>query len=566
MPAVRNANASPPLSPARYRWDCGTDRIDWNGLDDNWRAVLADGQPDTGADLQNRLLEADQRERARALAQMRGTDAPVFVRYRLTSPEGPMWVQERLEIAEQANVLEGEITALTHGEAEVADLEGSASYDPLTGTFTRQRLYQGLQLAIAKTMGGNGGGTFLVVDIDNFGLLNHALGCRAGDAVLVKLAERLRVTVGNGSLLGRVGGDSFGIVLEGVTEDTALALAELVVRSVSDKPICGDEDIAVTVSVGAVVFPMSASSAEEAMARADLAVAGAKASGRNHFELYALSADQRAVQRRDLAIARRVQDALLEQRLIFAYQPIVRADRHQPAFYECLLRMRTPNNTLVPAGQFVPVVEELGLMRQIDHVVLDKAIHELSRDPSVTLAINVSGHTTSDRSWVKRLEGLSKAHGNASQRLIVEITETTAMRSLGDAIGFVDAVRGTGARVALDDFGAGYSSFRHLKSLRVDMVKIDGLFTGKLVEHPDNLLFFRALLGLAKGCGFETVAECAETAQDAVLLATAGVTYIQGYYFAKPELTRLKGSPTLPLGHEAGAGRPDTVGGLRFVS
>ena len=407
------------------------------------------------------------------------------------------------------------------------------------------------------------------MDVDNFALLNHALGCAAGDAVLVGLAERLHNSIGNGSLLGRVGDDSFGIVLEGASEDSALALSEQLVRSIGETPIQVDGEMIVTVSVGAVVFPALACSAAEAMARADLAVAGAKASGRNHFELYALSENQRIGQRRDLAIARRVQDALAERRLVFAYQPVVNAKSHTPAFYECLLRMRTPNNTVVPAGQFVPVIEELGLMRQIDHFVLEAALNELRHEPLVSLAINVSGYTTSDASWLKRLQTLCAGDPSIARRLIVEITETAAMRNLDDASRFASAVRETGARIALDDFGAGYSSFRHLKSLDVDIVKIDGLFTGRLAEQPDNLLFFKALLGLAKGCGFETVAECAETAQDAMLLAASGVTYIQGYYFAKPELTRLNGSPVLPL-HAASNAAPDrnddAIGGLRFVS
>jgi EAL domain-containing protein (putative c-di-GMP-specific phosphodiesterase class I) len=153
------------------------------------------------------------------------------------------------------------------------------------------------------------------------------------------------------------------------------------------------------------------------------------------------------------------------------------------------------------------------------------------------------------------------------RRLIVEITETAAMRNLETAQHFVETVRSTGARVALDDFGAGSSSFRHLKSLQVDIVKIDGLFTGRLGEHPKNLMFFKALLDLAKGCGFETVAECAETPQDAMLLAATGVTYLQGYHFAKPELIRLKGSPVLPLGSAPPQEiDPREVGGLRFVS
>ncbi len=548
MPLDHHSNITLPFSVAGYRWDRTNDQIVWSAFGEDWRQVFGDAVPRSAGELQSCIVDRDREERRQALNRIGDCNIPAFVRFRLKCAAGPVWVQERLARTDTPDVLEGEVAALSTGEAEIANLDGASSYDPLTGTFTRNRLFEGLQAAVSKAMATGGGGAFLVVDIDNFGQVNHALGCRAGDRLLVRLAERLRVSVCNGALLGRVGGDSFGIVVEGATEDSALALAERVVRSVRDKPLCSDDDIVVTVSVGTVVFPTSACSAEEAMARADLAVASAKASGRNHFELYALSADQRAVQRRDLAIARRVQDAILGDRLEFAYQPIVRANWHQPAFYECLLRMRTPNNTLVPASQIIPLVEDTGLMRQVDHFVLEKAMAELSGDPNANLAINVSGHATSDQSWLKRLAALAKASGDANRRLIVEITETTAMRNLSDAAYFVDTLRDMGTRVALDDFGAGYSSFRHLKTLRVHMVKIDGLFTGKLAEHPENMLFFHVLLRLANGCGFETVAECAETSQDAVLLAGAGVTYLQGYYFAKPGSERLKGRPVLPIG------------------
>ena len=556
MPIDRHSNNCLPLSVAGYRWDRSDDQIIWSLSDEDWKQVFGEVMPRSAKELQDCLVDRDRPERQQALSRIGNCDMPVFVRFRFDCAAGAVWVQERLAPTDTPNVLEGEVAALSAEEAEIANLDGASSYDPLTGTFTRNRLFEGLQAAVSKAMATGGGGAFLVVDIDNFGQVNHALGCRAGDRLLIRLAERLRVSVGDGALLGRVGGDSFGIVAEGATEDSALAMAERVVRSVRDQPLCSDGDIVVTVSVGTVVFPTSACSAEEAMARADLAVASAKASGRNHFELYALSADQRAVQRRDLAIARRVQDAILEDRLEFAYQPIVRANWHQPAFYECLLRMRTPNNTLAPASQFIPLVEDSGLMRQVDHFVLEKAMAELSCDPNANLAINVSGHATSDRSWLNRLVALSEACGDANRRLIVEITETTAMRSPADASYFVDTLREMGTRVALDDFGAGYSSFRHLKALRVHMVKIDGLFTGKLAEHPENMLFFHVLLRLANGCGFETVAECAETSQDAVLLAGAGVTYLQGYYFAKPALERFKGRPVLPMGD---AGMSDTI-------
>ncbi len=567
MCAQQTANGSGSAMPARYRWDRGTDRLEWETLPVDWAAALPAPLPGCGRDLADLLVPADHAERGWVLAKAGNSDTPVFVRFRLKTASGWLWVRERLAASGLPSVLEGELWPLSEGEAQLADLDGGGAYDPLTGVFTRERLFQGLQRVVAEALSVGGGGSYLVVDIDNFSLLNHAYGCRTGDMVLVALAERLRRLLGSGVLLGRDSGDSFGIIIEGLTEEGTLALADRLVRAIAEAPLIGGEDIVVTVSIGAVVFPIAACSAEEAMARADLAVAGAKAAGRNYYQLYALADDRRAGHRRNLTIARRVQDALAENRLMFAYQPVVSARSHQPVFHECLLRLRTPNNTVIPAGQFVPVVEDLGLMRQIDHVVLEKAVAELALDLHTTLAINVSAHTTGDAAWLRRLNALSRATPGIMRRLIVEITETAAMRNLETAQHFIETVQATGARVALDDFGAGYSSFKHLKNLSVDIVKIDGLFTGGLAENPDNLLFFKALLTLANGCGFDTVAECAETAQDAMLLAAAGVTFLQGYYFAKPELVRLKGSPVLPLGSSGpAAAEPHEIGGLRFVS
>lgn len=567
MLAEQRANRPTPDMPARYRWERGSDRLEWTSLPDEWAAVLPVAPPCRGSELAGLLDRADRAGRRSALSQVGLSELPVFLLFRLETASGPFWVRERVAVTGQRDVLEGELVPLSHGEAALAAAQGRGSYDLLTGTFTRQRLFQGLQMAVRKAGSSEGGGGYLVVDIDSFGLLNRTYGCGAGDRMLVAVAERLRGVLGAAALLGRVGDDSFGIVIEGLGEDSALALAERLVCAVAERPIDTDTDISVTLSAGAMVFPLAASTAEEAMARAELALATAKAAGRNHYELYALSASQRAMERRGLSIVRQVREALAENRLVFAYQPVVDARTHRPVFYECLLRLRTPNDRVIPAGQFIPLVEDLGMIRQIDHVVLDKVVGELAADPYATLAINVSAHTTGDAAWLRRLNTLSRSTPGVMRRLIVEITETAAMRNLETAQHFVETVQATGARVALDDFGSGYSSFKFLKSLRVDLVKIDGLFTGHLSEDPDNLLFFKALLTLADGCGFETVAECAETAQDAMLLAAAGVTFLQGYHFAKPELTRLKGSPVLPLG-STGHARPEPheIGGLRFVS
>ena len=192
------------------------------------------------------------------------------------------------------------------------------------------------------------------------------------------------------------------------------------------------------------------------------------------------------------------------------YQPVVDAMSHAVDHYECLIRLRRRNGQYVPAASFIPFVEQSGLMRQVDRRALELAIEELSAHPRLRLAVNVSGHTTSDRSWLRMLNALVRGMPELAERLTVEITETVALEDIDETARFVRSLRDLGCRVALDDFGAGYTSFRNLKALAVDCVKIDGSYVRGLEDNVDNQLFVRTLLGLAEGLGLVTVAECVE--------------------------------------------------------
>jgi EAL domain-containing protein (putative c-di-GMP-specific phosphodiesterase class I) len=186
----------------------------------------------------------------------------------------------------------------------------------------------------------------------------------------------------------------------------------------------------------------------------------------------------------------------------------------------------------------VPAAENAGLIRAIDRWVLGEALRELATDPAVVLAINVSAFTATDACWMGDFQALAGAQPAITTRLIVEITETVAMHDIAGAISFAHQVKQSGARVALDDFGSGYTAFSHLRDLPLDLVKIDGSFTASLHQGRDNHRLLATLIHLAEGFGLQTVAECAETAEDVAMLREAGATYIQGYYFGRPSLTR----------------------------
>ncbi len=234
------------------------------------------------------------------------------------------------------------------------------------------------------------------------------------------------------------------------------------------------------------------------------------------------------------AVEEALRAALGQDRFLLAFQPVVSALTSETEYFECLLRIRDPADRLVPCGDFIAVAEQTGLIGLIDRHVLGLAFTALADHPSVRLGFNVSARTACDRQWLRALIGRLRERPEHAARLVVEITETAARDNLVELARFVDALRGAGCRVALDDFGAGYTSLRHLQALNVDIVKIDGAFVRSLLDQKENRIILRHLLGLTRGFGLGTVAECVETAAEAALLRAEGVGYLQGYHLGPP--------------------------------
>jgi EAL domain-containing protein (putative c-di-GMP-specific phosphodiesterase class I) len=243
-------------------------------------------------------------------------------------------------------------------------------------------------------------------------------------------------------------------------------------------------------------------------------------------------------EQRGLAVGAAVAAALRQNRLLFAFQPVVCAATGKVDYFECLLRMRDEEGGIVSGGEFITIVEELGWIGLIDRYVLEKTVQALAADPEVRLGFNISGMTAGDRPWLRSLTSLLRHRRDIARRLVVEITETAALGDIAESARFVDTLRHAGCRVALDDFGAGHTSLRHLQILPVDIVKIDGSLAGNLTNRPQTRIFLRHLLGLIKGFGLTTVAECVENAEDAALLRAEGIAYLQGHHFGWPTIGR----------------------------
>jgi len=528
-----------------YEWQIDGDTLIWDGPFAELFGRDPAANVATGEGFNRCINPQDLPERLKTLSDHFAGQRPYACEYRVRCGHGQFrWVQDRgaAHFAEDGRPMRlvGALRAIDEHKQTEARLEYMASYDELTGLYNKSRLRDGLTQVLSADGRGAGGGAYLVVGIDKLTLINDTFGYETGDAVIVQVGHRLERCLRASDMIGRVGGDRFGIVLGQSSDEYAQAIADKILCNVRMSPLkTPSGSLHVTVSIGVVTAPDAADSAYDIMTRAETALHEAKKQGRNCFISYYHCDAQRGQRRRNIEVAEMVRAALKGGRLTFAYQPIVDTTTGEPAYFECLVRMIADDGNVVPAADFVPVVEQMGMIRLVDRYALEMAVNELIRYPDVKLAINVSGLTAVDESWLRAFRALLKDKPEVTSRLMVEITETAVMQDIEDSARFVAAVREPGCRVALDDFGAGYTSFRHFKSLVVDVVKIDGSFVRRVSENRENQLFVRTLLGFANGFGLEAVAECVETADDAALLAKLGIRYIQGYHCGRPSLERL---------------------------
>ena len=269
------------------------------------------------------------------------------------------------------------------------------------------------------------------------------------------------------------------------------------------------------------------------------------------FKLVTLPAEQQELRVEPGARTRfRVAQALAQGRILFHYQPVVRAANPRfPAFFEALARMRHPNGEVGPAGAFLPSVEPGPIGRAIDRLALANALAVLGENPGIRLAVNMSPRSMGDAEWLDILAEGARRDRNACARLILEITEAAAMDDPGQTVDFMDHARRSGCAFALDDFGAGATSFRYFRDFRFDMVKIDGSFIAGIAAARDAQVLVECLMAVAKHFEMITVAERVETPEDADWLRTLGIDCLQGWLYGRPSAR-----PEMP-GEDSGRSR-----------
>jgi diguanylate cyclase (GGDEF)-like protein len=418
---------------------------------------------------------------------------------------------------------------------EVRRLTYLATRDELTGHLNRNALREELAQAIERAKEESRNCAFLVASIDRLAMINDGFGFDAGEEVIMGVGERLSRTLRGSDIIGRIAGNKFGVILKNCRETEISVVAGRLRAAVRAQGIeTRSGAVSATCSVGAVWLPQAASTSQEAMLRAEQALDKARANGRDGFAAYEVSASRETARLRLMQISDEVMGALKEKRLKLAYQPIIAAKSREISHYESLVRLVKVDGTVVAAGQFVPAAEQMGIVHLVDRFALEAAVANLKAHPNLTLAVNVSGTAASDPAWLQSFVDYVREEKPVAPRLIVELTETAALHHFEENASFVSQLRELGVRVAIDDFGAGYTSFRNLQMLHVDTVKIDGSYVKDLSQSPENQVFVRTLVGLARNFNIKTVAEWVGSEDDAALLQNFGVDYFQGFHFGEP--------------------------------
>src|SRR4030088_2534309 len=526
------------LGQAAFVWDVATDAIAWSDHASSVFPGIPAASLASGAEFA-KLIEPERSIRMDALGHAPpahgGDGAPYRIEYGVrTSTSVPvLWIEESGcwfagRDGKPARA-QGVVRVNNERRARDEQLVRLSRHDPLTGELNRTYLVASLAESIEEAARFRYSFAFMLIGIDHLARINDAFGFDVADAVISEVATRIRTRLRNGDVLGRFSGNKFGLILKNCTVDDMNIAAERFLATIRDDVVLTKSGpVSVTVSIGAGSVPRYARNADEAVNRAQETLDTTKRRRAGSFSLWRPNVERDAQRLVNIRVTDEIVTALNERRIVMAFEPVVEARSRDMAFYECLVRMEQDDGQVLLAPDIVPVAEKLGLIRLVDHRVLELVVAELAASPDVRLSLNISPDTTMDPDWWTSIESLMRAHPGAAERLIVEITETVAIQDIDDLRGFVTRLKNFGSRIAIDDFGAGYTSFRNLRKLGVDIVKIDGAFVQNIARSADDRAFVQTLIDLTRRLQIETVAEWVQDEESAAMLRDWGCDYIQG--------------------------------------
>jgi diguanylate cyclase (GGDEF)-like protein len=519
-----------------YTWDMGTDDLRWGP---NAPDILGAANMDAlskGIGFARLVEPGAGRSRYDAIMDASGADlgdgVPYRTRFAILLGERKMW-------AEDTGRWFGGIDGSPVRARGVLRLERPVNETDLVNqSFTicdRAALVQRLDELMADQMPANRSVVVLAAAIDDLTRINDDFGHEATDEILIAVQERLRSVMRTRDRLMRYSSNRFAIILTGCPTGQIETAAKRFIRAVSKFAIETSRGIALTrIRIGAALAPEISRHSGALLTAAEAALMEARRGPLESIVIARSAEPSRATGAGTMD--HDALGALNERRIKLARQPIVRATDRSLALHEGLVRIERPDGTYFAPGDLLPMLERRGLVRLFDHRVLELAVSGLANETAAVLSINVSPISLTDPVWLDAFRVLMRTHAGVSERLVIEVTETATISHAEESRRILGIIKECGCRIAIDDFGAGHTSLRHLRDFPIDILKLDGAFTQNLSRSTDDRFFVRTLLDLAQHLGVETVAEWVDNEPAARMLAEWGVTYLQGHLTGAAEL------------------------------
>lgn len=440
------------------------------------------------------------------------------------------------------------------------ELKWQANHDPLTKLLNRKYMEDCLENEVQRLKRSYEVSALLYLDLDRFKYINDTIGHNAGDQLLIEVGQQLQNRLRQSDLLGRLGGDEFGILLRNVDYENVHQVAENFRSTLADYEFIRDgRSYMVHASIGVALIDSHSSSPGEVLANADIACHIAKGKGRNSSHVYSQHHDNKLAMDLELGWSARLHQALEKDNFQLYFQPILSLhdldldnlptkgnlceqimakDSKLCHTYEVLLRLHNAHGEPISPHAFLPTAERFNMMREIDQWVINAAMKRMAElgpeNEHISFTINLSGQSLDPDILVPLFKKGIQRYRLDPRRFLFEITESCAINDTHAACSLISGLSELGCRFALDDFGSGYCSFSHLKRLPVDYIKIDGMFVKDILTDPMDMAIVRSITNIAHTLGKQTVAEFVESPEVLKILKECGVDFVQGFYIAKP--------------------------------
>jgi diguanylate cyclase (GGDEF)-like protein/PAS domain S-box-containing protein len=463
--------------------------------------------------------------------------------FRIVKPDGSIrWIRDRAfpvyDASGSVYRIAGIGEDITEKKAAEERLSQLAHFDILTGLPNRALFLDRMRQAMTLARRHDRATGVMFLDLDRFKVTNDTLGHSAGDQLLKQVGERLSGCIREGDTVGRFGGDEFGIVLADMrSPDDARLVAQKILDAIQSPFELEGHEVFVTASVGISLYPGDSDDQTELMKNADAAMYRAKESGRNRYEFYSKEMNARSLQR--LNLEGNLRRALERGEYLLHYQPKASLATREITGFEALLRWTAGGQKLVSPADFVPLLEDTGLIVPVGEWVIEAACRQLvtwreAGVQPVPIAINLSARQFRDKNLAATIERILRAHDVDPRLIEIELTESSLMVNTDEAVRTLSYLKSLGVRLSIDDFGTGYSSLAYLRRFPLDTLKIDRSFVNDVTTHADVANITRAVIGMSHNLGLKVVAEGVETEAQLAFLEAAGCGEMQGYFFSRP--------------------------------